>query len=75
MQHHETLSHTKWDCKCHVVFIPKDRCKALYKEWRQHVSGSLSANPPALPEVDAWEGRQPFAHTGPRHLFCMFRPV
>ena len=25
----ETLSHTKWDCKYHVVFIPKYRRKAL----------------------------------------------
>jgi len=25
----ETLSHPKWDCKYHGVFIPKDRRKAL----------------------------------------------
>ena len=37
MQHHETLSHTKWDCKYHVVFIPKYRRKTLYKELRQHL--------------------------------------
>lgn len=29
MQHDETLSHTKWDCKYHVIFIPKYRPKAL----------------------------------------------
>jgi putative transposase len=28
----ETLSHTKWDGKYHVVFIPKYRRKALYHE-------------------------------------------
>ena len=33
----ETLSHTKWDCKYHVVFIPKYRRKALYHEWRRHL--------------------------------------
>ena len=33
----ETLSHTKWDCKYHVVFIPKYRRKALYHELRQHL--------------------------------------
>jgi len=33
----ETLSHTKWECKYHVVFIPKYRRKALYKELRQHL--------------------------------------
>jgi len=25
----ESLSHTKWDCKYHVVFIPKCRRKTL----------------------------------------------
>jgi len=34
---HETLSHTKWDCKYHIVFIPKYRRKALYKELRRHL--------------------------------------
>ena len=33
----ETLSHTKWDCKYHVVFIPKYRRKALYHEVRRHL--------------------------------------
>jgi REP element-mobilizing transposase RayT len=26
----ESLSHTKWECKYHVVFIPKYRRKVLY---------------------------------------------
>jgi putative transposase len=34
---HKTLSHTKWDCKYHIVFIPKYRHKALYKELRRHL--------------------------------------
>ncbi len=33
----ETLNHTKWDCKYHVVFIPKYRRKALYHELRRHL--------------------------------------
>ena len=32
-----TLSHTKWECKYHVVFIPKYRRKTLYKELRRHL--------------------------------------
>ena len=32
-----SLSHTKWDCKYHLVFIPKYRRKSLYKELRQHL--------------------------------------
>src|SRR6516162_9288692 len=33
----ETLSHTTWDCKYHVVFIPKYRRKALYHELPRHL--------------------------------------
>ena len=33
----ESLSHTKWDCKYHVVFIPKCRRKTLYAELRRHL--------------------------------------
>jgi putative transposase len=33
----ESLSHTKWECKYHVVFIPKMRRKALYAELRKHL--------------------------------------
>lgn len=31
----ESLNHTKWDCKYHVVFIPKCRRKTLYLELRR----------------------------------------
>ena len=30
MNEYESLSHTKWECKFHVVFIPKYRKKALF---------------------------------------------
>jgi putative transposase len=33
----ESLSHTKWECKYHVVFIPKCRRKTLYQELRRHL--------------------------------------
>ena len=36
----ETLNHTTWDCKYHVVFIPKYRRKALYHELRRHLGRS-----------------------------------
>jgi hypothetical protein len=32
MDEYETLNHTTWDCKYHIVFIPKYRRKVLYKE-------------------------------------------
>ena len=33
----QSLNHTKWECKYHVVFIPKCRRKVLYKELRPHL--------------------------------------
>ena len=30
-------SHTKWECKYHIVWIPKYRKKKLYKELRQYL--------------------------------------
>jgi len=33
----QNLSHTKWSCKYHVVFIPKCRRKTLYKELRRYL--------------------------------------
>ena len=32
-----SLSHTKWECKYHVVFIPKCRRKVLYEQLRQRL--------------------------------------
>jgi putative transposase len=37
MDEMESLSDTKWECKYHVVFIPKCRRKTLYGEVRQHL--------------------------------------
>ena len=37
MDDQESLSHTKWDCKYHVVFIPKCRRKTLYGELRKYL--------------------------------------
>ena len=32
-----SLSHTRWDCKYHVVFIPKYRRKVLYGQLREQL--------------------------------------
>ncbi len=37
MEDVDSLCHTKWECKYHVVFIPKYRRKALYEELRRHL--------------------------------------
>ena len=37
MTQFRSLNHTKWECKYHVVFIPKCRKKALYADLRRHL--------------------------------------
>ena len=37
MDKFESLSHTAWDCKYHVIFIPKCRRRMLYRQLRQHL--------------------------------------
>jgi len=34
---YQSLSHSKWDCKYHVVFVPKYRRQALYGEIRKQL--------------------------------------
>ena len=33
----ETLKHTTWECKYHIVFIPKYRKKVLYQQLRREL--------------------------------------
>ena len=37
MDDYESLKHTKWECKYHVVFIPKCRRRTLYGQLRHHL--------------------------------------
>lgn len=37
----ESVAHAKWECKYHVVWIPKYRRKALYGELRKHLGPVL----------------------------------
>jgi len=39
MKEYQSLSHTRWDCKYHVVFIPKCRKRVIYGELRRHLGG------------------------------------
>ena len=43
MEDYDTLCHSKYDCKYHVVFIPKCRRKALYGELRSHLGAVFRA--------------------------------
>ena len=37
-----SLSHTKWTCKYHIVFAPKFRRKIIYKQIRADIGHILS---------------------------------
>ncbi|MEW7985354.1 MAG: IS200/IS605 family transposase [Candidatus Thiodiazotropha sp.] len=37
MRQVESLSHTRWECKYHIVFIPKYRRKSLYGQIRKEL--------------------------------------
>ena len=38
MRDYKSLSHTRWDCKYHVVFIPKRKQKLIYGSIRKYLS-------------------------------------
>ena len=37
MDDQSSLTHTRWECKYHIVWIPKYRRKVLYKQIRRHL--------------------------------------
>jgi putative transposase len=37
VKEYQSLSHTRWDCKYHVVFIPKRRKKTVFGVLRKHL--------------------------------------
>ena len=41
MTNYGSLNHTKWECKYHVVFIPKYRKKRIFGGIRQHLGTVL----------------------------------
>ena len=65
MDKYESLSHTAWDCKYHVVFIPKCRRRTLYKQLREHL-GEVFRKLAAQKECRFEEG-----HLMPDHVHMM----
>ena len=65
MDDYKSLSHTKWECKYHVVFIPKCRRKVLYGKLRQHL-GEVFRELAARKECCVEEG-----HLMPDHVHMM----
>ena len=41
MNNRETLNHTSWDCKYHVVWIPKCRRRTIYDQLRKYLGAAF----------------------------------
>ena len=61
----QTLSHTTWSCKYHVVFIPKCRRKTLYRQLRRYL-GEVFRRLAVQKESQIEEG-----HLMPDHVHMM----
>ena len=69
MKEYQSLSHTRWDCKYHVVFIPKRRKKRIFGAVRKHL-GEM------LPELAGHKGSKIVeGHLMPDHIhMCISIP-
>ena len=61
----QSLSHTVWECKYHVVWIPKYRKKVLYGKLREHL-GALFKDLASQKESEVIEG-----HLLPDHVHML----
>ncbi|OHC24755.1 MAG: transposase [Pseudomonadales bacterium RIFCSPHIGHO2_02_FULL_60_43] len=65
MNDYQSQSHTKWECKYHVVFIPKCRRKALFEALRREI-GTVFRELARQKECKVEEG-----HVMPDHVHMM----
>ena len=65
MDEFESLSHSRWECKYHVVFIPKCRRKTLYVSLRKHL-GEVFRQLAQRKECEILEG-----HLMPDHVHML----
>ncbi len=62
-----SLSHTRWNCKYHIVFIPKYRRKAIYGKLRTDI-GQILRQLCEYKDVEIIE-----AHAMPDHIHMLVR--
>ena len=62
-----SLSHTRWNCKYHIVFIPKYRRKEIYGKIRTDI-GQIIRQLCAYKDVEIIE-----AHAMPDHIHMLIR--
>ena len=61
MERYESLKHTKWECKYHVVWIPKCRKKVLYGQLRKDL-GPVVRKLASQKESEVVEGKLKVDH-------------
>ena len=60
-----TLSHTKWNCKYHIIFIPKYRRKVIYNKLRTDIRGYIQ-------DLCRWKGVEIVeGHLMPDHVHLL----
>ena len=62
---HNSLSHTRWMCKYHIVFTPKYRRKIIYNQYRKDV-GEILRTLCSYKGVEIYEG-----HLMPDHVHML----
>lgn len=67
MDDDSSLSHTRWNCKFHIVFIPKYRRKAIYGKLRIDI-GVIIRQLCAYKDVEIME-----AHAMPDHIHMLVK--
>lgn len=65
MYNDQSLSHTKWDCKYHIIWIPKYRKKAIFADLRKYL-GEIFRELAKQKECTVIEG-----HLMPDHVHIM----
>jgi putative transposase len=70
MENKESLCHSAWDCKYHIVWIPKYRRKALYGQLRRNL-GEIFHKLAAQKESKILEGHVAVDHV---HMYIAIPP-
>ena len=65
MQTYESLKHTTWECKYHVVFIPKCRRKVIYQGIRRELGVVFRSL------AERWESKVEEGHLMPDHVHML----
>ena len=50
-----SLAHTKWNCKYHIVFAPKYRRKVVYGKMKQDIAYTYGLRTPCKFKIQIWE--------------------